>query len=124
MTLPALVALVGAFGSVGFLWRAGQSTPTMVLALMTLWVIAPFLGLIVAGWLSTRWYTSARAALRAITVVTALGSLVIYGTPGLKPHDRPAAFMFVLVPMASWFIAGAAVAIGSMVGYSRRSKRP
>ena len=40
--------LVGAVGSVGFLLRAGQRTPRLLLVLFVLWVLSPFMAVVLA----------------------------------------------------------------------------
>jgi hypothetical protein len=123
MTAAALSLLIGAIGSIGFLWHAGQRTPPLVLTLMTLWVLAPFIGLFAACIAAKRWPQSLRRTVHVAAVAIALGSLVTYGTPALKPHDRPAAFLFVAVPFASWLLGITAIALGALISSSMKSRR-
>jgi hypothetical protein len=72
LSLVAVVA--GAVGSVGFMLRAGQRTPRLLLVLFTIWVLSPFAALLWANIVSTRWSAIIRAVLYCVTLVT-LGSL-------------------------------------------------
>jgi hypothetical protein len=122
----ALIAvLVGAVGSVGFLLRAGQRTPRFLLVIMVLWVLAPFMALIFAGVISKRWTILARApapaTLYSLMLVLTLGSLAIYVDDALRPRQAQAAFVFVIVPIASWLTMAVAIPIAALL--SRRPPR-
>src|SRR5436190_11481004 len=74
----ALVALVvGAAGSLGFMFRAGQHTPRLLLILFTIWVLSPFVIILWAITVSKRWSVLTRAALYYVTLIVMLGSLAI-----------------------------------------------
>ena len=99
----ALVALVvGATGSLGFMFRAGQHTPRLLLVLFTIWVLSPFVALLWANMVSKRWSVLTRATLYCVTLVVTLGSLAIYGElVDLRPPGSANAFLFVAVPPVS-----------------------
>ena len=81
-----------------FMLRAGQRTPRFLLVLFTVWVLSPFVGLGWANMVSNRWSVVTRAALYAVTLVLALGSLAIYGDVlVVAPSGSPPAFVFVVV---------------------------
>jgi len=111
----ALIALGGAVGSLCLLWRAGQRTPRFLLAVMTMWVLAPFVALIVADVASKRWSAVARATLHAVMVIVGLASLAVYGTGVLRPQGAPAGFLFVLVPLSSLVLGAIAILIAAFV---------
>jgi hypothetical protein len=84
--------LIGAAGSVGFaLHRGGNRT---VLALILLWVLAPFVLLALAHARSKPWAIP-------MTFVVMAGALVVYGVDAVAPLRPQAAFPFVLVPLVS-----------------------
>jgi len=119
----ALIAvLAGAVGSVGFLLRAGQRTPRLLLVLMALWVLSPFVVLAWANMASKRWSTVTRTALHSVMLILTLGSLAIYGHDALRPRKAQAAFVFVAVPPASWLLIAIIVPIAALIS-GRRSRR-
>ena len=120
---PALIAVVvGAAGSVGFLLRAGQRTSRLLLVIMLLWVLAPFIALVVADVVSKRWTVPAQALMRAtlysVMLVLTLGSLAVYLDDALRPRQAQAAFVFVVVPLVSWLLMAIAIPIAAVL--SRR----
>jgi hypothetical protein len=118
----ALIAvLVGAVGSVGFLLRAGQRTPRLLLVLFVLWVLSPFMAVVLADVVSKRWSVLTRATLYCVMLVLTLGSLAIYGDDALRPRRAQAGFVFVVVPLASWLLIAIVVPIAALV--SRRLSR-
>ena len=119
----ALIAVVvGAAGSVGFLLRAGQRTSRLLLVIMLLWVLAPFMALVLADVLSKRWTFLAQALMRAtlysVMLVLTLGSLAVYLDDVLRPRQAQAAFVFVVVPLVSWLLMAIAIPIAAVL--SRR----
>ena len=120
----ALIALVvGATGSLGFMLRAGQHTPRLLLVLFTIWVLSPFVALLWANMVSKRWSVVTRATLYCVTLVVTLGSLVIYGElVVLKPPGSPNAFLFVAVPPASWAFMMIVIPMAALLS-DRRSRR-
>jgi hypothetical protein len=122
----ALIAvLVGAAGSVGFLLRAGQRTPRLVLVIMLLWVLAPFVALALADVVSRRWTVLAQAPTRAtlysLMLVLGLGSLAVYVDDAVRPRQAQAAYVFVMVPLVSWLVMAIAIPIAAL--RSRRLSR-
>jgi hypothetical protein len=120
----ALIAvLVGAAGSVGFLLRAGQRTPRLVLVIMLLWVLGPFVALVVADLVSKRWtvlaQTHTRAMLYSLMLVLTLGSLAVYADDAVRPRKAQAAFVFVMVPIASWLLMAIAIPIAALLSRRR-----
>ena len=99
----ALVALVvGAAGSLGFMFHAGQRTPRLLLILFTIWVLSPFVVLLGAITVSKRWSALTRGTLYYVTLIVTLGSLATYGEwVHLKPPGSANAFLWVIVPPAS-----------------------
>lgn len=111
----ALIALpVGALGSVSLMLVVGHRNESRILlALFTLWVLSPFAALATGLVRSRRWSDLARATLYWVTLVVAAGSLLLYGEVALgAPRAKPA-FMFLVVPLASWLLIALAVPIAA-----------
>jgi hypothetical protein len=116
----AVIALVvGATGSLGFMFRAGRHTPRLLLVLFTIWVLSPFVALLWANMVSKRWSVVTRATLYCATLIITLGSLAIYAElVDLRPPGSANAFLFVVVPPASWVFMTIVVPLAAFI--SRR----
>jgi len=117
----ALIALlVGAVGSVGLMLHAGRrkDSPRLLLALFAIWVLSPFVALALANIVSKGWSVITRATLYSVMVVLTLGSLAIYGDVALGSPRAKTAFVFVVVPPASWLLIATVVSIAALI--SRR----
>jgi len=120
----ALVAVVaGAVGSEVLMLRAGRSSPRLLLVLFTIWVLSPFVGLLWANLVSRRWSVVTRVTLYCVTFVVALGSLAIYSELIVpKPQGAANAFLWVVVPPASWLLMLIVVPLAALV-WRRLSRR-
>src|SRR5215467_14214578 len=88
LRMAALIAaLAGAVGAVGLMLYAGQRvhSPRLLLALFVLWVLAPFVALLLAGAVSPRWSALTRTALYWLTLVLTPASLAVYAITALGP---------------------------------------
>jgi len=103
LRIVAQIALVvGAAASLGFMFRAGQHTPRLLLILFTIWVLAPFAALFWANSVSRHWSIPTRTTLYCVMLIVTLGSLAIYGELlDIRPPGSANAFLFVAVPPAS-----------------------
>ena len=121
----ALIAvLAGAVGSVGLMLRAGHHNPSrLLLVLFALWVLSPFIVLVLADMVSKRWPVLTRGTLYTVMLVLTVGSLAIYGDVALGSPRTKAAFVFVVVPPASWLLIAIIVPIAALISgrLSRRS---
>ena len=106
-TVALIAALVGAVGSVGLLLQVGRRkhSPPLLLALFAIWVLSPFVALVVTNIASTSWSVSTRATLYSAMLVVALGSLAIYGDIGLGPLGAKTVPVFVIVASTSAHLA-------------------
>src|SRR5690349_9037551 len=77
-TAALIVLVVGAIGSLVFMFRAGQRTPRLLLILFIFWVFAPFAVLLWANLVSKRWSNLTQTTLHYVTLIVALSSLAIY----------------------------------------------
>lgn len=121
MRRAALTAvLIGAVGSLALMLRVGRHNPSVLLmAMFTLWVVAPFVAL---GWAhrrSARWPDLTRQAMQVVTFVVALGSLAIYGQVAFGPPRPTPAAAFLLVPAGSWLLVAIAAVVGAVVARLR-----
>jgi len=119
----ALIALpAGAAGSVGLMLHAGRRNNSRILLLLfALWVLSPFMALVLASVVSKRWSVYTRATLYCLMLVLTLGSLAIYGDIALGPPRAKTAVVFVVVPPASWLLLATVVPIAALIS-SRRSR--
>ena len=122
LRVAALIAVVvGAGGSIGLMLWVGHRNPSRVLlGLFVIWDLAPFMALAWANMTSQRWSVLTRPTLYCVTLVITLGSLALYGDVVLRPRPQPA-FMFLIVPVASWLLMVIVVPIAALI--SRRQSR-
>jgi ACR3 family arsenite efflux pump ArsB len=79
---------------------AGRHNPSRVLlSLFALWVLSPFLALIAAIF-----WSPTRPTLFWVTLIVTLSTLAIYGYIALGPPRPKTAFVFVVVPPATWIL--------------------
>jgi hypothetical protein len=100
-----IAALAGAGGSFGLMLHAGRhQNSKILLILFTIWVLSPFVALVLANGFSKRWPVRARLTLYRMMLVLTLGSLAIYGYDAWRPLKAQRAFVFLVVPLASWLL--------------------
>ena len=116
----ALIAvLAGAAGSLGFLLNAGRRTPRFLLVIFVFWVLSPFVVLVWAHMVSTRWSAFTRATLYTVMLILTVGSLAIYANDAVRPRRAQAAFVYVLVPPVSWLLIAIAVPTAALISRTR-----
>lgn len=111
----ALIAIpIGAAGSLGLMLRAGQrSASPVLLILMAIWVLSPFVALLAASVVAKRRPILNGAKLYALTLVLTLSALAIYVYDAFWPRAK-AAFVYVIVPMASWILIVITIVIAAV----------
>jgi len=115
--------LAGAVCSVGLMLYAGRrNNSRLLLVLFALWVLSPFVVLVFANVVLKRWPVLTRATLYSLMLVLTVGSLAAYGVVALGPPRAKAAFVFVVVPPASWLLIAIVVSIAALI--SGRRSRP
>jgi hypothetical protein len=113
LRVAALVAVAaGAAGSLGFMLMAGRP-PLFLRVLFAIWVLSPFAALVAAHAASARWSRRTRTTLYSLMLAIALVSLGIYGTVALGPPRPQEAFVFVVVPPASWLLIAVALPLAA-----------
>ena len=102
--IAVVVVLAGAGTSLALTLHAGRNNKSVLLpALFFIWVLSPFIALMVAIAVSERWPALARAALYSFMIVLTLSSLVCYSGL-LSPKGTKPAFVFLIVPLISWLV--------------------
>jgi hypothetical protein len=115
--------VAGAAVAVGFLLRATSRNPSQLLvALLAAWVFSPFGALVLADVAATRWSAPARATLRGVMLAVALGSVAVYVADAQWPRASQPAFVFIVVPPASWLLGATVLAVAAIT-FGRRSGR-
>ena len=119
----ALIAVpAGAVGSVGLMLLVGHRNPSgLLIVLFALWVLSPFMPLVWASVVSRRWSVLTRATLYVVMLLITLGSLAIYGDVALGPPRAKTAFVFVVVPPASFLLIAIVLPIAALI--SRKLSR-
>ena len=103
-TTALIVALVGAVGSLYFMFSAGREQKSIILlGLFTAWVLSPYVGLFISNKISNRWTVPARRLLYWFIIVLTIGSLVTYSGAFNTPETKNA-FVFLIFPMILWFL--------------------
>ncbi len=114
-----VVGVIGAVGSLGFMLRAGQKTPRLLLVFFIIWVASPFVALLWANLVSKRWSGVTRVTLYCVTFLVTLVSLAGYSELiPLKPRGAANSFLFVAIPPASWIFMTISISIAALI--SRR----
>jgi hypothetical protein len=123
MSAVALVAVVaGGVGSVGLMLRAGHRNGSpILLMLFAIWVVSPFVVLVLANMVSKRWSVLTRATLHSVMLILTVGSLAIYGNTVSTPAGSKLAFPFLVVPLGSWVLITIVIPIAALL--SRRLSR-
>jgi hypothetical protein len=120
VALTAVVA--GAGGSVGLMLWVGHRNPSRILlVLFAIWVLSPFMALLLANMVSKRWSVLTRATLHGVMLILTLGSLAFYGDVVWRPRPQPA-FVFLVVPLGSWLLMTIVVPIAALIS-GRLSRR-
>lgn len=127
LRLLRTVSFIAVFGgsawSVRFTLHAGHRNPSrLLMALFVIWVVSPFFGMVFATLSPRNWSIPSRAAVYSVTLLLSLGSLAIYGRVALGPPMAKPAFFFLIVPLLSWLVIGAAVSTATLI--SRRRSFP
>jgi hypothetical protein len=122
--IPILCIVSSAFISLALMvHRSGPRTSLALLLIMAAWVTGPFAALTAAVVVSKRWPARARTILHIVTLVIALAAPAVYADDAVTHRKPQAGFMYVVVPLASWPLIGAAlVAVGITKVQPKRSR--
>ena len=115
-TAALIAAVAGAAGSTGLMLRVGhRNNSRMLLLLFGIWVLSPFMSVVLATLVSRRWSVLTRTTLYGGMLVLTAGSLAIYGDVAFGPPRAKPASVFLVVPLASWLVVAVVVAIAAMI---------
>jgi hypothetical protein len=119
--LPA-VALAALLSVACTLWVGRRNPSYFLMLLFTVWVLSPFVGLLLAERRSARWSVAARTALHSVMLILAAGSVAAYGKVALWPPRSTPAATFLMVPLGSWLLMTVVLTMTAFV--SARRSRP
>ena len=114
-----IVMAVSVAISIGLFLRAGQQTPRLLLLGMAFWVLSPFAILAWLNLVSKQWAIFTRITLCCVTIMIALGTLAIYGDDALGHRRTQAAFVYVIVPPASWLLMAVTIPAAALIARRR-----
>jgi len=114
-TAGLVAALVGAGASLILLFQASHSRPPLLMLLFVIWVLSPFIAVIIASGVSKRWAVLTQTTLYVAMLVIAFSSLAVYGNDVLRPRRAQAAFVYIMVPLVSWLSIAVVVPIAALI---------
>jgi hypothetical protein len=115
--LAMFACVLGAGASLVFMYQVGHRQPSFVLVLLfTVWVLSPFVALLVGALVSASWAAPSRAALHGVMFAVSVLSPAVYGVVALGPPRPQPAFAFLVVPLAAWCLGAGALAVISLIG--------
>src|SRR5438105_15138829 len=80
-TAALILALAGAAGSVGLTLFQGRRNPSLLLmGMFAVWVLSPFVALVVSIQSSKAWTFPTRIVLWGVTLTITIGSLAVYAS--------------------------------------------
>jgi len=101
-TIALASLLIGAVGSLFFMFKAGSNQKSIVLiGLFTGWVLSPFVALFFVNKTSSVWPLTKRQLLHYLMLGLTIVSLLAYGGLVKLPGTKPA-FIFLVHPFVSW----------------------
>jgi hypothetical protein len=108
--------IAGAAASLALMLRVGHRNESrLLIAMFAVWVLSPFVAMIVASVVSRRWASGTRAVLYALTLVLTIASVAIYAAVALGPPRPKPAFFFLVVPFASWLVLAIALPLAGLI---------
>jgi hypothetical protein len=123
--LAIFACVVGAGASLVFMYQVGHRNPSVVLLLLfTVWVLSPFVALLVGAFVSASWAAPSRAALHGVMIAVSVVSPAVYGVVALGPPRPKPAFAFLVVPLAAWCLGAGALAFVSFIGGGSHDPHP
>ena len=106
-TVSILFLVIGAIGSLGFMFYTGRNNPSVILQILfTLWVLSPYGALLILDRISKRRSYLDQKLIYSFTVFLTILSLIGYSGILIPPTSKPA-FVFLVIPFVSWILIGA-----------------
>ena len=123
-TAAVAAGLVGAVVSLALMLRACNQNPSrVVLALIGIWVISPFVVLLLADVVSKRWPLFGRVTVHGLALVVSFGATAIYSLDALMHLSPRKGFVFAAVPAASLVLIALILLVAACLG-RKESLRP
>jgi hypothetical protein len=102
------VLTAGALSSIYITMQAGQNNGSALLVILfVLWVLSPFVILLVADSVSKHWSERTRFSFYILMILLTIVSVILYSGnfefPGFKP-----AFIFLMTPLVTWLFLATA----------------
>jgi len=101
-----VLGIIGAIFSLIMVIHGGRNNKSIFLIMLFIvWVVSPFVALLLANRISERWPALFRTILYSLIVIVTFGSFVAYGGI-LHPEGTKPAFVFLVVPLLWWLLLG------------------
>ena len=101
-----VLGIIGAIFSLIMVIHGGRNNKSILLIMLFIvWVVSPFVALLMTNRISERWPVLIRTILYSLIVIVTLGSFVAYGGI-LHPAGTKPAFVFLVVPLLWWLLIG------------------
>jgi len=115
-TVSIAILLAGAVASLYFMFGAGRNQKSFFLiGCFTIWVLSPFLALLIAVLISKRWLIPARMTFLLLILFITVSSLVSYSGALNLFGAKPPAFKFLIVPLISWLLIATVIPISRKI---------
>jgi hypothetical protein len=112
-----IAVVIDGVGSLILMLRVGQNNPSILLmAMFSIWVVSPFVGLVVSTKVVTRRFVLNARMISSLMLSIPIISLAFYTDVVLRPRPQPA-FMFLVVPLGSWLVI---IAVGAAAILSQK----
>jgi len=116
-TAALAAGFVGAVVSVALMLRACNQNPSNVVrVLIGIWVVSPFVALLLADAISKRWPLFGRATVHGLALVVSFGATVIYSLDALMHLSPRKGFVFAAVPGASLVLIALVLLVAACFG--------
>jgi len=103
-TVALILLVVGAVGSLYFMFNASRNQKSILLiTLFSGWILSPFVGLFLAEKFSKRWTVDVHAFFYWLMIILTIVSLVGYSGALNTPQTKNA-FVFLIIPLISWLL--------------------
>jgi len=113
--IALVVIVIAAAGSVWLtLYMGRKNSSILLIALFVFWVLSPFVALFVADRISKSWNFATRVLLYVLMFLVSIVSLAAYSGLLHVPDTKPA-FMFLMMPLLSWFLIAIFVAVATLL---------
>ncbi len=120
LRIAFFIAIVGGtVGSIALMRRTSPNMPPILVVLIGLWVISPFVLLVLGDVLANRWPLLSRTMIHVLALVLTVGSLAIYRSVAFGPPRPKPAFFFVLIPPIAWLVIATGVGMAALVSRKR-----